>query len=149
MANSAKIPRLPTQEEAKLAAESSRLIAACVGEGETAELRLIDGEIDIKIPISAIHMLRDILNQMAQGNAVSLVPVHAELTTQQAADILNVSRPYLVKLLESGKIAFHKVGRHRRILFQDIMDYMAQRDSESLDLVNELSKEAQDLNMGY
>lgn len=149
MANSAKIPRLPTQEEIKLAAESSRLMAACVGEGETAALRLIDGEIDIKIPISAIHMLRDILNQMAQGNAVSLVPVHAELTTQQAADILNVSRPYLVKLLEKGDIAFHKVGRHRRILFQDIMNYMAQRDSESLNLVKELSKEAQDLDMGY
>ncbi|MES9922483.1 MAG: helix-turn-helix domain-containing protein [Candidatus Thiodiazotropha endolucinida] len=149
MANPAKILRLPTPEEAELAAESSRLIAACVGEGETAELRLIDGDIDIKIPISAIHMLRDILNQMAQGNAVSLVPVHAELTTQQAADILNVSRPYLVKLLESGEINFHKVGRHRRILFQDIMEYMAQRDQESHDLVKELSKEAQDLNMGY
>ena len=141
--------RMPTEKEITLAAESSRLLAACIGKGDTAQLRLIDGERDISVPVSAIHMLVDILNQMAQGNAVSLVPVHAELTTQQAADILNVSRPYLVKLLESGEIKFHKTGRHRRIRFDDLMEYRHRLDEESRKAADELAAQAQELGMGY
>ena len=141
--------RMPTERETTLAAESSRLLAACIGKGDTAQLRLIDGNADITVPVSAIHMLVDILNQMAQGNAVSLVPVHAELTTQQAADMLNVSRPYLVKLLESGKIRFHKTGRHRRIRFDDLMEYRRRLDEESRKATDELAAQAQELGMGY
>ena len=141
--------RMPTEKEISLAAESSRLLAACIGKGETAQLRLIDGDKDVTVPVSAIHMLVDILSQMAQGNAVSLVPVHAELTTQQAADMLNVSRPYLVKLLESGKIRFHKTGRHRRIRFDDLMEYMRRMDEESRKAADELTAQAQELVMGY
>lgn len=142
-------PQLPTEEEIKLAAESSRLLAACMGTGKQARLRLIDGETDVTVPVSAIHMLVDILNQMAQGNAVSLVPVHAELTTQQAADLLNVSRPYLVKQLEAGKIQFHKLGRHRRIRFADLMAYREQVDRTSREAVDALTAEAQELGLGY
>ena len=152
MAATAKVNRgvrMPTEQEATLAAESSRLLAACVGQGETAQLRLIDGDIDVKVPVSAIHMLVDILSQMAQGNAVSLVPVHAELTTQQAADMLNVSRPHLVRLLESGVIKFHKTGRHRRIRFDDLMEYMGRMDEESREAADELTAQAQELGMGY
>ncbi len=141
--------RMPTEQEATLAAESSRLLAACVGRGETARLRLIDGAIDVTVPVSAIHMLVDILSQMAQGNAVSLVPVHAELTTQQAADLLNVSRPYLVKRLEAGDMPFHKLGRHRRIRYSDLMQYMERVDAEGRRAVDELSGQAQELGLGY
>jgi len=141
--------RMPTEEEVKLAAESSRLLAAIVGKGEETRLRLIDGDTDITVPISAIHLLMNLLNEMAQGNAVSLVPVHAELTTQQAADLLNVSRPYLVKQLEAGKIEFHKLGRHRRIRFADLMAYKEQVDRKSRKALGALTAEAQEQGMGY
>ncbi len=141
--------RMPTEAEVRLAVESSRLLAACVGQGESARLRLIDGCTDVAVPVSAIHMLVDILNQMAQGNAVSLVPIHAELTTQQAADLLNVSRPFLVKQLEAGEIPFHKVGRHRRIRFSDLMDYRDRIDQEGAAAADELAAQAQALGLGY
>ncbi|EGV17978.1 MULTISPECIES: helix-turn-helix domain-containing protein [Thiocapsa] len=141
--------RMPTEAEASLALESSRLLAACIGRGESARLRLIDGETDVTVPVSAIHMLVDILNQMAQGNAVSLVPIHAELTTQQAADLLNVSRPFLVKQLEGGAIPFYKVGRHRRVRFSDLMAYREGLDQQTADAADELAAQAQELGLGY
>jgi len=86
---------------------------------------------------------------MAQGNAVTIVPTHAELTTQEAANILNVSRPHLVKLLEDGHVPFIKTGTHRRIRYQDLMAYRDQRDQESSKLLDELASQAQELDMGY
>lgn len=144
-----RMVRLPTEEEVGLAAESSRLLADCLGAGQQARLRLIDGGTDVTVPVSAIHMLVDILNQMAQGNAVSLVPVHAELTTQQAADLLNVSRPYLVKQLEAGEVPFHKLGRHRRVRFTDLMAYKERVDRTGREAADTLTAEAQELGQGY
>lgn len=146
---SLKNPTLPTEEEAQLAAESSRKLAAIIGHGAAARLRLIDGNDEITVPVSAIPLLADILEQMAQGNAVSLVPIGHTLTTQQAADLLNVSRPYLVKLLEAGKIGFTKVGRHRRIQYENLLAYMEKSDQISRQSVDELSRQAQELGMGY
>ena len=144
---SLKNPTLPTEEEARLAAESSRKLAAIISHGGAARLRLIDGGDEITVPVSTIRLLADILNQMAQGNAVSLVPIGHTLTTQQAADLLNVSRPYLVKLLESGKISFTKVGRHRRIKYEDLLTYMEKIDVISRQAVDELSRLGQELRM--
>jgi len=106
------------------------------------------GEVDT-IPTGALHLLVEILTQMAKGNAVSIVPIKKELTTGEASDILNVSRPYLVELLESGKIPFRKIGTRRRILHQDLMAYKHRIDERRRQALAELAAQAQELNMGY
>ena len=134
-------------EESELARTSSRLLAACIGKGKTARLRVIDGDGVIEVPVAALRMLVDILTNMAAGNALSLVPIHAELTTQQAADFLNVSRPYVVGLLERGELAHHKVGTHRRVYFRDLMAYKDAQLRKSKAALTELAKLDQELGL--
>ena len=143
----------PTEDDARLAHESSRRLAHLLGK-RRADFRLRiqaddESEEAIAIPASALRLLTEILAEMAKGNAVTLIPVHAELTTQQAADILNVSRPYLIRLIEEGKIPFRKVGTHRRVRFQDLMEYKRNTDQDRLKVLEELSAQAQKLNLGY
>ncbi|PHS60810.1 MAG: DNA-binding protein [Alcanivorax sp.] len=104
---------------------------------------------DLVLPRHALELLRNILTEMAQGNAVTIMPVHAELTTQEAANLLNVSRPHLIKLLEEGVIPFSRVGTHRRIRFQDVMAYRAARNTESEAALQALADQAQEHDMGY
>ena len=139
----------PSEKEAGLAARSSRLLVAALGEGETAKLRLIDAKQDITVPVSAIRLLVDILNEMAKGNAVSMIPIHAELTTQEAADFLNVSRPFFVKILENNEIPYRKVGVRRKVLFKDLLQYQEKSQRLSQQALDELSAQAQVLNLGY
>lgn len=142
-------PLLPTDSESELARASSRLLAACIGQGPTARLRVIDGDGEIEVPVSALRMLVDILANMAEGNAISIVPIHAELTTQQAADFLSVSRPHVVGLLERNELPHHKVGTHRRVYFKDLLDYRRQRMDQSNAAMAALAEQAQKLGLGY
>jgi len=86
---------------------------------------------------------------MAQGNAVTVIPVHANLTTQEAADFMNVSRPFLIGLLEAGKIPFAKVGSHRRIRFEDLMKFKTSTEARRREIMEELAQQAQEEGMGY
>ena len=146
-------PFIPTESDTRLSEQSSRILASHITPGSaTRRLKIVEddgGEQEVVIPTAAFHLLVDILSQMAQGNAITLIPIHAELTTQEAADILNVSRPFLVKLIESGEIPCRKVGRHRRIRFADLMNYKQQIDSQRMQALDQLAAQAQELNMGY
>jgi excisionase family DNA binding protein len=142
----------PTEADTQLARESSRKLAAHkLGRRASVRIQVLgDREPEtVALPASALRLLQHILTEMAQGNAVTLIPIHAELTTQQAADLLNVSRPFLVGLLESGQIPHRKVGTHRRVLFRDVMAYKQTNDAERLKALQELTAQAQELNMGY
>lgn len=143
------IPDLPNEQEVELARSTGRKIAAIIGQGDSAKLYVHDGDDRFQIPMSAMKLLADILNEMAQGNAFAIMPVGYMLTTQQAADLMNVSRPYFVKLLENGEIPFTRAGRHRRVKHGDLVAYMRKKDSESSEAMSELAKQAQELGMGY
>ena len=153
IANKPNQTTIPTEEEIKLSQESSRLLAPLIGDHTyNIQLKIVKEDVqkqDVVIPATTFHLLVDILSQMAQGNAVSIVPIHSELTTQEAADILNVSRPFLIKLIESKEIPCRKVGRHRRIRFSDLMEYKQRTDSQRSKALDELAAQAQELNMGY
>lgn len=103
----------------------------------------------IELPAEAVALLMDILTAMAAGRGVAIIPQNAELTTVQAAEILNVSRPFLIKLLNEKKIPHRKVGKHRRVRVEDIMAYKATIDRERAAILDQLAAESQQQGMGY
>jgi excisionase family DNA binding protein len=111
--------------------------------GKRAKLVSPSGE-ELEIPDSVYAILVRVVREMDQGSGITIMPVHAELTTQQAADLLNVSRPYLINLLNKREIPFHKVGRHRRIRLDDLRNYKERRDSKRRQLLREMTREAQE-----
>ncbi len=143
----------PTEADSQLARESSRRLAAHhLGKLASVRLQLLDhgkAADTVVVPASALRLFQHILTEMAQGNAVTLIPTHAELTTQQAADLLGVSRPYLVKLLDQGKMPCRTVGKYRRVRFDDLMAYKRKDDEARAKVLDQLTAEAQELGMGY
>jgi len=115
----------PTKEEQRAALKSYNALATSIGQLRTdfPEIEIEETEEKIRIPISALKFLARILKEISQGNPVSIVPIATEITTQAAAELLGCSRPHIVKLLESGKIPFNKVGKHRRIRYEDLLAY--------------------------
>jgi len=144
---------LPAEREVQAAVQSQRALAAYLATRfETQHIQIFDDKNQahqVELPTSALRLLVDILAELADGNAVKVVPVHAELTTQEAADMLNVSRPHLVKLLEDGALPFHRTGKHRRVRFADLMQYKDARDRTSAEAMAELARQAQEAGMGY
>jgi excisionase family DNA binding protein len=143
----------PSEADAQLARESSRRLATHkINRRSSVRIQLLDDGKDaetIAVPASALRLFLHLLTEMAQGNAVTLIPTHAELTTQQAADLLNVSRPYVVKLLDEGKIPCRTVGKYRRVRFDDLMAYKRKDDEARAKVLDQLTAEAQELGMGY
>lgn len=149
------VPFLPKARDVTLAEKASSEIRAFLskeGKGDVLVSLTRTSEkkaVEFFLPPVIVEFLFKTLVHIADGNAVTIVPIHAELTTQEAANLLNVSRPYLIQLLEKGKIKFHKTGRHRRILFADILKYKEESKVKSRKAREELTREAQDLDLGY
>jgi excisionase family DNA binding protein len=145
--------RLPTQQVSEQAQEALRSLSSVARRKSAREIRVAaDGTakaVSVTVPREAFELFLEVLGQMANGNAVTIVPVHAELTTQQAADLLNVSRPFLVGLLEEGKIPFRLVGSHRRVRFADLTTYKESDQKRRRDVLDALTEDAQRHGLGY
>jgi len=103
----------------------------------------------LELPAGAVALLMDILEAMAAGRGLTLIPENAELTSVQAADLLNVSRPFPIKLLEDQVLPHRKVGKHRRVRVEDVMAYKAKIDCERDTVLDRLAQEAQEQDLGY
>jgi excisionase family DNA binding protein len=142
------------KKDAALAKESSHFLSSYLRSmhKKAIELKFVDknGKLQkIMVPRSAVDLLASILKKMAEGSNVQLHSIRSELTTQQAADLLNVSRPFLIKLLESGKIPHRKVGTRRKILSKDILKYKEKMDHKRRESLDELVARSQELDLGY
>lgn len=132
----------PSKEEQRTAMESYDALSATLEHihSENPEIEIEETAEKIKIPISALKLLAQILKVTGQGKPISIVPVATEMTTQAAAEVLGCSRPHFVKLLENGKIPFTKVGRHRRVKFEDVVKYKKEMKAKQEALIIEMMK---------
>ena len=115
----------PSKEEQKAAMESYNALEAALEQlqSNNPEIEIEESEERIKIPKSALKLLSKILKELSEGRPVSIIPIAAEMTTQAAAELLSCSRPHIVKLLNEGKIPYTKVGKHRRLKYEDVINY--------------------------
>jgi excisionase family DNA binding protein len=142
----------PSAHDAQMIQDSSRKLEEILSTNH-AEIhvrvqRENEPEQTIPIPLSAFRVLAHVLTQMAQGNGVTFIPMHAELTTYEAARVLKVSHPFLIGLLERGEVPFRKVGTRRRIRYGDLMAYKEKTDKSRIKALEELSALDQELGLG-
>ena len=142
------------EREAEMAKAAQRCIMATLDHSRAHRIVLVDENNSkqapvLELPPKALRFFADLLGAMAQRQPVSLIPQKHELTTQEAAAFLNVSRPFVVKQLEAGKLPYRKVGRHRRVEFEQLVKYQEslRRDTDSA--LQELADQAQTLKLGY
>lgn len=144
---------LPSHEEAALAKLSSRELAAYIETQATTQQVSITGKDgamhQVEVPVSALRLLVDILTELGEGNTVKFIPVHAEMTTQEGADTMNMSRPTFIKLLDEERIPFHRVGNRRKVKYTDVMAYKKKLDEQRLQALDELSELDQSMGLGY
>ncbi len=138
----------PRKNSAKLARESAHLLSA-LRSGQGHRLELVGKKGNLPVPDAAMDLITELLAQLADGKVVRILAVENELTTQEAADLLHVSRPFFVQLLEKGELPFRKVGSHRRVRYQDVLDYKMRDDAERRKALDELTAQAQELDLGY
>lgn len=139
--------RLPSAEDRQIANQLRQILAAHKA-GE-AHLQVFDPatkkSVDITLTLAMSDLFIQLLRYVGSGNAVTLLPIQQMLTTQQAADLLDVSRPYLIKLIEKGDIAHSMVGRHRRVKAEDVLAYKSARDKSRAEALDELISDSKDL----
>lgn len=130
----------PTKEEQLAAMKSYDALASILEElkDNNPEIEIEETQEKIRIPLSALKLLAEILKETSQGRPVSIVPIATELTTQAAAEILGCSRPHVVKLLETGDIKFTKIGKHRRIRYEDVISYKKEMKIRQESLLKEI-----------
>jgi excisionase family DNA binding protein len=139
----------PTKQEQETAMESYNALNAMLEQlaSENLEIEIEETKEKIKIPQRALKLLAEILKATSQGNPISVIPIATEMTTQAAAEFLGCSRPHLVKLLESGEIAYTKVGKHRRVQFEDLMKHKRKKREEREALLVEIMKGDEELGL--
>ncbi|WP_193172689.1 excisionase family DNA-binding protein [Nisaea nitritireducens] len=151
MAVEALSERLPTEAEAEIASEAVRAMAKSMTEADGAlKIKISENseEVRVTLPQALGELVIDLLSHVASGEMVTFVPYGAELTTQQAADLLNVSRPHLIKLLDAEEIEHYKVGSHRRVRSQGIMAYKIKRDATRSSALSRLQRLGQEFDAG-
>lgn len=137
--------RPPTQDEIRVASEAARALASAItDEGLSFAVRKNGDQFSVGLSPALGQLVLDVLAHVARGEMVTFVPYGAELSTKEAADLLNVSRPFLIKLIESGEIAFHRVGSHRRIRADDVLAYKRKRETARRQGMNELQRLGQE-----
>lgn len=139
----------PSKEEQLAAMNSYNALSAVLHkiQDKNPEIEIEETQEKLRIPISALKLLAEILKETSEGRPVSIVPIATEVTTQSAAEILGCSRPHIVKLLESGKIKFTKVGKHRRIKYQDLLSYKQEMKVEQERLISQLMENDEKMGM--
>lgn len=143
------------EHDAAMAQAAQRCLMAALDHSRAARIALVDeaghteGAPLIELPPKALRFMADVLGLMAQRKPIVLMPQKLELSTQEAAAFLNVSRPFVVKQIEAGRLACRKVGRHRRVLFEDLLAFQKQMHATTEDALQQLADQAQELGLGY